>query len=38
MERLEGKDFLLFVYYHVAPTILQQLSFSIDLKKTHSSL
>jgi hypothetical protein len=33
MERLEGKDLLLFAYYHVAPTILHQLSFSVDLKR-----
>jgi len=38
MERLEGKDFFLSAYYPVAPTILQQLLFSVELKKTHSSL
>jgi len=38
MEILEGKDYFLFAYHHVAIIILQQLLSFVDLKNTHNHL
>jgi hypothetical protein len=38
MERLEGKDCLLFACYYVVAIVLQQLPSLVDPKKTHNSL
>jgi hypothetical protein len=38
MEILEGKDYFLSTYHHVAIIILQQLLSFVDLKNTHNNL
>jgi hypothetical protein len=38
MEKLHGRNYILFVYHHIATTILHQLPSFVNLTKTHNNL